>query len=143
MEGWSWGGLRWRWGGGNGIAWIEVVVVGGDGVADGFAPAFGAKGVGVFALGEMEGLDERLAHVGDGACEAGLDVAADRGGDEAGEGGVEVVGSEVIAGDEVGEVVGEFGSGLGLGFFLGVIEAEMRMGGKARSATPTAVFVGE
>ena len=45
----------------------EIVVVAVHGVADGLAPAVGAEGVDVFVLGEVDGLQERLHHVGDGA----------------------------------------------------------------------------
>jgi hypothetical protein len=40
-----------------------VVIVAGDGVADGFAPAVSAKGVDVFVLGEVDGLQLGLEHV--------------------------------------------------------------------------------
>jgi hypothetical protein len=88
-----------------GVGWEEVVFVRFDGVADGFAPAVGAEGVDVFVLRDVDGLQEGLEHVGDGAGQARFDFAADGGGDEASEGGVEVVGGEVIAGEEVGEVI--------------------------------------
>ena len=60
---------------------VVVVVV--DGVADGLAPAVGAEGVDVFVLGEVDGLQESLGQVGDGAGGSGLYIAADYGGDEA------------------------------------------------------------
>ncbi len=60
-----------------------MVVVAVDGVADGIAPAVGAKGVDVFVLGEMDGLQEGLGEVGDGAGGSGFYVAADDGGEEA------------------------------------------------------------
>src|SRR5260370_38491193 len=44
----------------------EVVAVGVDGVADGFAPAVRAERVDVFLLGDMDGLHEGLGQVGDG-----------------------------------------------------------------------------
>jgi len=69
-----------RIGGRGRIAVGEVLV---DGAADGIAPIVGAKGVDVFVLGEMDGLDEDLGEIGEGAGRAGLDVAADDGGDEA------------------------------------------------------------
>ena len=45
---------------------IEVVAVSVDGGADGAAPAIGAKGVDVFVLGDVDGLEEGLEQVGDG-----------------------------------------------------------------------------
>ena len=91
----------------------------------------------------MGGLQERLEHVGDGAGEAGLYFAADDSGDEAGEGGVEIAGGEVVAGEEVGQVFAEFFGGLGLGFFLGVVEAEVRVAADAGGAAAAAIFVSE
>ena len=77
-----------------------MVVVGVDRGADGFAPAFGAECVDVFVLGGVDGLEEGLAHVGDGAGQPGFDVATEDGRDEAGQGGAEVVGGEVVSGEE-------------------------------------------
>jgi hypothetical protein len=95
-----------------------MFVVGGDGVADGIAPAVGAEGVDVFVLGEVDGLQLGLEHVGNGAGEAGFDVAAD-------------------------EVFGERFGGSRLGFFLGVVETEMRVAGDAWGAAAAAIFVRE
>ena len=92
---------------------LEVLV---DGGADGFSPGLGAVGVDVFVLGEMDGLVESLSEVDDGFGEAGFDVAADDGGEDAGEGGGEIVGGDVFAGEEILDVVGEFCGGDGLGF---------------------------
>jgi len=79
-------------------------VVAVDGGADGFAPAVSAEGVDVFVLGEADGLRQGLEHVGDGAGEFGFYFAADDGRDEACEGGAEIAGGKVVAGEEVGEV---------------------------------------
>ena len=95
---------------GFGIAgggWEAVVVVDVDGGADGFAPAVGAEGVDIFVLGDVDGLQLSLDHVGNGAGESGFYLAADYGGDEACEGSVEIAGGEVVAGEEVGEIFGE------------------------------------
>jgi len=98
-------GIAFRLMVGIGVGRKEVVLVGGDGGVDGFAPAGGAEGVDVFVLGDVDGLKEGLEHVGYGAGQAGFDFAADNGGDETGEGGVEIAGGEVVAGEEVGEVL--------------------------------------
>ena len=82
--------------------WEEVVVVVVDGVADGLAPAVGAEGVDVFLLGDVDGLQEGLDQVGDGAGGSGPYIAADNGGDEACQGGAEIAGGNVFAGEEVG-----------------------------------------
>src|SRR2546425_4289027 len=91
-----------------------------DGIADGLAPRVIAEGVGVFVLGMMDGLDESLGEIGEGAGGAGLNVAADDGGQKAPEGGAEIAGGKVLAGEEIGEVTGEFIGGAGLGGFVGV-----------------------
>src|SRR2546426_4689825 len=64
-----------------------VVVVAVDGVADGFPPAAGVEGVDVFVLGDVDGLQESLGHVGDGAGDLGFYIAADYGGGGGGPGG--------------------------------------------------------
>ena len=123
-----------------GVGREEIIVVAVDGSADGFAPAVAAEGVDVFVLGEVDGLQLGLEHVGDGAGESGFYVATNDGGDEAGESGAEIAGGEVVVGEEVGEIFGEFFSGLGAGLLLGVIEAEVRMAGGARCAAAAAIF---
>ena len=86
--------MRWRGGGrllrleGSrlfvfGFGREEVVVVGVDGIADGFAPAVRVEGVDVFVLGDVDGLQESLGQIGDGAGGSGFYIAADYGGDEA------------------------------------------------------------
>jgi len=117
----------------------EVVVVVVDGVADGLAPGVGAEGVDVFMLGEMNGLQEGLGQVGDGAGSSGFYIAADNGRDEASQGGAEIAGREVVAGEEVVEVCAEFLRGAGAGFFLGVVEAEAGTLVDARGAATAAV----
>ena len=120
-----------------------VVVVGVYAVADRFAPAFGAEGVDVFLPGDVDGLHESLDEVGDGAGGFGFYFAADHGGDEAGEGGAEVAGGEIVAGEEAGEVFAECFCSLRLSFFFGVVEAEVGMTGGARCATAAAIFESE
>ncbi len=118
----------------------EVLV---DPVADGIAPIVGAKGVDVFVLGERDSLDEGLGEIGEGAGGASLDVAADDGGDEAAEGGAQIVGGEVLSREEIGQFAGEFIGGAGLGFLAGVIEAEVGMIAGAGSAAFAADGEGE
>src|SRR6266851_9279613 len=154
------GGLRrWRggsglWGGGRvrasrssrrgrfgllGGGREEVVVVVVDGVADGLAPGVGAESVDVFVLGEVDGLQESLGQVGDGASGSGFYIAADNGGDEASQGGAEIAGREVVAGEKVGEVFAEFLRGAGAGFFLGVVGTEAGIVAEARSLATAAI----
>jgi len=115
---------------------VEVVV---DGVADGFAPAVVTKGVGVFVLGDVDGLHESLHEVGDGVGGFGFYIAADDGRDETCQGGAEIAGGEVVAGEEVGQIFAEGIGGLGAGFFLGMVEAEVGMVAGARSAATAAI----
>ena len=128
---------------GFGGAGKAVVVVGVYGGADGFAPAVGAESVDVFELGDVDGLQLGLEHVGDGAGESGLYIAADYGGDEASEGSAEIAGGKIVAGEEAGEVFAECFCGLRVGFFLGVVEAEVRVAADARSAAAAAIFESE
>ena len=110
-----------------------------DGIVDGAAPAVGAEGFDVFVLGEADGLEERLRQVGDGAGGFGLDVAANDGGEDAGQGGREIAGGEVVAGEEVGQVLADGFGSAGAGFFLGVVEAEVGMVADAGSAATAAI----
>ena len=73
-----------------------------DGIADGLAPRVVAEGVGVFVLRMMDGLGEGLGEIGESAGRARLNVAADDGGQEAAEGGAEIAGGKVFAGEEIG-----------------------------------------
>ena len=90
-------------------------------------------------LGEIDGLGEGLREVGHGAGVAGFDVAAGYGGEQAAQGGTEVAGGEVIAGEEVGQVLAQLFSGLGLRFLLRVMKAEIRVTGGAGSETAAAI----
>jgi hypothetical protein len=110
-----------------------------DGIGDAVAPGVGAEGVDVLVLGEMDGLGEGLGQVGYGAGGTRFDVAACYAGDDAAEGGAEIAGGEVLAGKEIGEVVGEFIGGAGLGVFAGVVGAEVGMMGGAGSTATAAV----
>lgn len=125
-----------RMGGRGRVAVGEVLV---DGAADGIAPIVGAKGVDVFVLGERDGLDEGLGEIGEGAGGARFYIALEDGGDEMAESGAEIVGGEVFAGEEIGQFARELIGGAGLGFFAGVVEAEVGIIGGAGSAAPAAV----
>src|SRR5713226_1873030 len=129
--------IRGRFGCGVGREEVVVVVV--DGVADGFAPAVRAEGVDVFVLGDVDGLHESLGQISNGVGGFGFYIAADNGRDEACQGGAEIAGGEVVAGEEVGQVFAEFLCGAGSGFFLGVVEAETGIVAGARSAATAAI----
>jgi len=135
------GGLGLRLGGFGlfGFGREAVVVVAVDGIADGFTPPVRAERVDVFVLGDVDGLHESLDQVGDGVGGFGFYIAADNSGDEACQGGAEIAGGEVVAGEEVGKVFAEFLCGAGSGFFLGVVEAEVGIVSDARSAATAAI----
>ncbi len=134
-------GLRLGWFGlfGFGGGREAVVAVAVDGGADGIAPGVGAEGVDVFVLGEVDGLHESLRQVGDGMGGFGFYLAADNGGDEASQGGAEIAGGEVVAGEEVGQVFAEFLFSAGLGFFFCVVEAEVGLLAVAGRAATAAI----
>jgi hypothetical protein len=121
------------------MGWEAVDVVAVDGGADGFAPGVGAEGVDVFVLGDVDGLQESLRHVGDGAGDLGFDVAADHGGDEAAQSGAEIAGGEIFAGEVAGQFCAETLRGTGASFLFGVVVAEMGMVAEARSAATAAI----
>jgi hypothetical protein len=114
-------------------------VVAVDGGADGVAPGIGAESLAVFVLGDVDGLQESLRHVGDGAGDLGLYIAADDGGDEAAQSGAEITGGEILAGEVAGEVCAKALCGAGASFFFGVVVAEMGMVADARSAATAAI----
>jgi hypothetical protein len=107
------------------------------------APGIGAECLTILVLRDVNGLQESLREVGDGAGGSRLYMAADDSGDEARQSGAEIAGGEVVAGEEIVEVLAEFLCGAGPGFFFGVVGAEMRMFGGARSAALAAVGKGE
>jgi hypothetical protein len=121
------------------MGWEAVDVVAVDGGVDGVAPGIGAEGVDVFVLGDVDGLQESLGHVGDGAGDLGFDVATDDGGDEAAQSGAEIAGGEIFAGEVAGKVCAETLRGAGSGFFFSVVVAEMGMVAEARSAATAAI----
>jgi len=59
-----------------GVGREEIAVVAPDGIADGPAPPVGLEGVDVLVLSKMDGLDEGLGEIGEGAGGARLDVTA-------------------------------------------------------------------
>lgn len=75
----------------------------------------------------MDGLCEGLGEISYGVGGLWFDVAANNGGDEASQRGAEIAGGEVVPEEEIGDVAAEFIGGCGLGFFAGVIGAEMRL----------------
>ncbi len=114
-----------------------------DGVAEGAAPGFGAKGVDVLVFADADELSEDLGVVGESFGDFGADIAAKDGGDEAGQGSGKVVGGEIFAGEIEGDFARESIGGLRASEFAGVKSAEMRVAGSARSAALAAIGKGE
>lgn len=126
-----------------GFGRVAIVGVAVDAVVDGLAPAVGAEGVDVFVLREADSLHESLKETRDGAGDAGFDVALDDGGNDARESRREIAGGEVVAGKEVGQIGGDEIGGCCASCFLGVVETEVWIGGRARSAATAAVGEGK
>lgn len=100
-------------------------------------------GVDVFVFGQVDGLKEGLAQVGQGGGGPGFEVALGYGGHQMSQSEAEVGAGEIVAGEAVGEVAADLVGGAGLGFFASVIGAEERMRSVARHAAVVAVGVGE
>jgi hypothetical protein len=120
-----------------------VIGIGDDGGANTFAPGVTTEGVDVFVLGELDGLDEGLAKIGEGRGGFGFYIALGSGGEEAAECGAETASGEIGAGEAVGDVAAEVVGGAGLGFLAGVEGAEEGMAGMERGAAVAAVSEGE
>ena len=131
---WRWGrlgralGRRWRWFEARG---------------DFSAPDLSSINVGVFVLGELDGLVHGLTEIGEGGGGFGLEVPLRDRGENAAQGDVEIAGGEVIAQKERRYGFAGLLSGLGLRFLLGVEVAVMRVAGAARSAAVAAIGKGE
>ena len=126
---------------GRGLSQIILILL--DVGKDKLAPGVRAKGVDVFVLGNLNGLEERLGKIGKGSGGAGFDLAAGDCGEEAAQSGGQIAGGEVIAGEEIREVAPESFGGLDLRLLAGVEAAKLRMAGLARNAAAAAVGEGE
>lgn len=107
-------------------------------VADGVLPRSSAVGADVFILGQVEGLDERLAEKAKSGSGFGFDVALSDGGEEASQSETDIACGHILA-REKGDVFADFFASEGLRFFAGVEGTEMRMAVAARAAAMTAV----
>jgi len=138
------GGRRSSRGGGRWFGFGEaVIVVAFDGAADTGTPAVGIEGVDEFVLGEMDGLHKSLGEVGEGGSGFGFELALSDSGEEAAKSEAEIAGGNVLAGKEKRDVLADGFGGFGLGILAGVVETEMRMVRRARSAATAAVGEGE
>ena len=108
-------------------------------VADDVLPGIGAESADVLILGQMEGLDERLAEVGKSCGSFGFDLALGDGGEEASEGEAEVASGHIVSGKKKGDILAGFLASEGLRFLAGVEGAEMGMAVAARRAAAAAI----
>ena len=115
----------------------------GEGGGHHVTPGIRAKGVDVFVLGELDGLIQSLAEIGEGGGGFGFDMAFGDGGEDAGQGRAEIAGGEITAGEERGYVAADLLGGEGLRLPLGVEAAEARVASEPRSAAATAIGEGE
>ena len=130
--GWASGG----WCGGGDDGRVETAT-------DGAAPGIGAEGVDVFVLGKVQGLHESLAKIRERGGGFGLYMALCDGGEEAGEGGAEIAGGDVAAGEMAGDILAGLIGSEGVVLFAGVEGAEISMAGFAGRAAVTAIGKGE
>ena len=107
-------GSVWRW------VWLEILIllrVGrGEGGAYGPAPGIRAEGVDVFVLGDLDGLNQGLAEIGESGGGSGFDVTLGDGGEKACQGGTEIAGGEKIAEEERRYILAGLLGGKGLRF---------------------------
>jgi hypothetical protein len=78
-------------------------------------------------LGKARGLGDEPTQVGESGGGFGFHLASSDGGEEATEGGAEIVVGDVAAGEVVGDVPASFVASEGLGFFAGVEGTEVGM----------------
>ena len=120
-----------------------VVGVGGDGGMDGVAPVIGAEGVDVFVLGDLDGIDQGLAEVGQGGGGLALDAALGYAAEDLAEGIGEIAGGEVAAGEAVQDIAADDYGGVGLRLLKGMRITKMRMVFEAGRAAFAAISKGE
>ena len=122
---------------------MAVVGILADGVANDAAPFVGVIGVDVFVLGALDGLEENLSKIGDGAGSFGFYITANEGGDQAAQGDAEVAGGNVLSGKKIGKILSEFIGGESLGFPAEVVRAEVLTIAGEGATTLAAIGKGE
>jgi hypothetical protein len=107
------------------------------------APDSAPEDVGVFVLGDLDGLVQGLSQIGEGGGGFGLEVTLRDSGEDTAQGGAEIAGGKVISEKERRYILTSLFRGLRLRFLLGVERAEMQVAGAARSAALAAIGKGE
>jgi hypothetical protein len=111
-----------------------------DGVPlDDALPGVGIGGDGALLLGDMEGLDEGSAQMGEGSDGFGFDLTLGDGGEEASQCGTEVASRHVLSGKIAGDFLAYVLSSENLRFPAGMEGAEIRMAGAAWHAAAAAI----
>jgi len=95
--------------------------------------------VGVFVLGDLDGLVQGLSQIGEGGGGFGLELTLRDSGEDTAQGGAKIAGGKVISEKEGRYILSSLFRGLRLRFLLGVERAEMRVAGAARSAAVAAI----
>jgi len=106
---------------------------------DGALPGSGAGGDGAFLPGDMEGLDEGSAQVGEGSDGFGFDFALGDGCEEASQCEAEAASRHLLSGKIAGDFLAYILSSEDLGFPAGMEGAEIRMAVAAWNAAAVAI----
>jgi hypothetical protein len=114
-----------------------------DGVANDAAPVVGVVSVDVFVLGVLDGLEESLGEIGNGAGSFGFYITTNESGDQATKGSGEIAGGDVWSGKKIGKILAEFFCGESLGFPAEVVGTEARTAAGERATALTAIGKGE
>lgn len=84
--------------------WLGILILlsagRGEGGGHRVTPGIRAKGVDVFVLGELDGLIQSLAEIGEGGGSFRFDLAFGDSGEDAGQSGAEIASGEITAGEE-------------------------------------------
>lgn len=94
---------------------------------DDAAPTVGAEGVDVFVFGEMNGLQESLAEIGERARSFRLELSEGGGSENAAESEAEIAVGEIVVREEKAGIAANFFRGLGLSLPAGMEATEKRM----------------
>jgi hypothetical protein len=108
-------------------------------VADGVFPRSSAVRVDIFILGQVEGLDERLAEKAKSGSGSGFDVALSDGGEEASQSETDIARGHIFAREKKREVFADFFASESLRFLACVEGAEIRMAVAAWSVAAAAI----
>jgi len=101
------------------------------------------KAFDVLVLGELDGLNQSLAEIGEGGGSFWVDLTLGDGGEDAGQGGAEVAGGEITAGEKEDTSRPTCWAARDCASLLAWEAAEARVASETRSAAATAIGEGE